>query len=51
LELTDAAKENCFHEGYAPNSEQRPLKRAIQKLVQDPLAMKILTARAQAIMW
>ena len=42
LELTDAAKEALFTEGYDPNFGARPLKRAIQKLVQDPLAMKIL---------
>ena len=42
LELTDAAKELLFTEGYDPNFGARPLKRAIQKMVQDPLAMKIL---------
>ncbi len=42
LELTDAAKELLFAEGYDPNFGARPLKRAIQKLVQDPLALKIL---------
>jgi ATP-dependent Clp protease ATP-binding subunit ClpB len=42
LELTDAAKELLFTAGYDPNFGARPLKRAIQKLVQDPLAMKIL---------
>ena len=42
LELTAAAKEMIFTEGYDPNYGARPLKRAIQKLVQDPLAMKIL---------
>jgi ATP-dependent Clp protease ATP-binding subunit ClpB len=42
LELTDSAKELLFTEGYDPNFGARPLKRAIQKLVQDPLAMKIL---------
>ena len=42
LELTDAAKELLFTEGYDPNFGARPLKRAIQKLVQDSLAMKIL---------
>ena len=31
-----------FTEGYDPNYGARPLKRAIQRLVQDPLAMKIL---------
>ena len=42
LELIDGAKELLFTEGYDPNFGARPLKRAIQKLVQDPLALKIL---------
>jgi ATP-dependent Clp protease ATP-binding subunit ClpB len=42
MELTQAAKEVLFREGYDPNYGARPMKRAIQKLVQDPLAMKIL---------
>jgi ATP-dependent Clp protease ATP-binding subunit ClpB len=42
LELTDSAKDLLFVEGFDPNFGARPLKRAIQKLVQDPLALKIL---------
>jgi ATP-dependent Clp protease ATP-binding subunit ClpB len=42
IELTDAAKELLFSEGFDPNFGARPLKRAIQKLIQDPLALKIL---------
>src|ERR1022692_4908802 len=42
LELTDPAKDLLFTQGYDPNFGARPLKRAIQKLVQDPLALKIL---------
>ena len=42
LELTDAAKDLLFTEGFDPNFGARPLKRAIQKMVQDPLALKIL---------
>jgi ATP-dependent Clp protease ATP-binding subunit ClpB len=42
LELTDAAKDLLFSQGYDPNYGARPLKRAIQKLIQDPLALKIL---------
>jgi ATP-dependent Clp protease ATP-binding subunit ClpB len=42
IELTDAAKELIFTEGFDPNFGARPLKRAIQKLIQDPLALKIL---------
>ena len=42
IDLTPAAKEVLFREGYDPNYGARPMKRAIQKLVQDPLAMRIL---------
>ena len=42
LELTDSAKELLLREGYDPNFGARPLKRSIQRLVQDPLAVKIL---------
>src|SRR5207244_4891538 len=42
LELTDPARELLFAEGYDPAFGARPLKRAIQKLIQDPLALKIL---------
>jgi len=42
LELSDAAKDIIFQQGYDPAYGARPLKRAIQKLVQDPLALKIL---------
>jgi ATP-dependent Clp protease ATP-binding subunit ClpB len=42
LELTDAAKDLLFTQGYDPNFGARPLKRSIQKLIQDPLALKIL---------
>ncbi len=42
IELTQAAKQVLFREGYDPNYGARPMKRTIQKLVQDPLAMKIL---------
>ncbi|HZR32568.1 MAG TPA: ATP-dependent chaperone ClpB [Terriglobales bacterium] len=42
LELTDQAKELLFTEGYDVNYGARPLKRAIQRLIMDPLALKIL---------
>ncbi len=47
LELTDAAKDLIFKEGFDPDFGARPLKRAIQKLVQDPLALKILDGEIQ----
>jgi len=42
LKLTPAAKALLFREGYDPTYGARPMKRAIQRLVQDPLALKIL---------
>ena len=42
LELTDKAKEFIANSGFDPVYGARPLKRTIQHLVQDPLAMKIL---------
>jgi ATP-dependent Clp protease ATP-binding subunit ClpB len=42
LELTDAARELLFVVGYDRAYGARPLKRAIQRLIQDPLALKLL---------
>jgi ATP-dependent Clp protease ATP-binding subunit ClpB len=42
VELTDAAKGFIVTEGYDPAFGARPLKRAIQKLVLDPLALRVL---------
>jgi len=42
LHLTAAAKALLFAEGYDPAYGARPMKRAIQRLIQDPLALKIL---------
>ncbi|MBC8460816.1 MAG: ATP-dependent chaperone ClpB [Deltaproteobacteria bacterium] len=42
LELTGKAKEFLANSGFDPVYGARPLKRAIQHLIQDPLAMKIL---------
>ena len=42
LELTDSAKELLAEEGWDPAYGARPLKRTIQRLIQDPLAVKIL---------
>src|SRR5262245_54334116 len=42
LEVTDAAKGVLAREGYDPTFGARPLKRTIQRLIQDPLALKIL---------
>ena len=42
VEVTPAAKERIISEGYDPNYGARPMKRAIQRLVQDPLALKLI---------
>jgi ATP-dependent Clp protease ATP-binding subunit ClpB len=42
LRVTDAAKELIAEEGYDPGYGARPLKRAIQRLVQNPLAIRVL---------
>ena len=42
IELTPAARQLLYREGYDPQFGARPLKRAIQRLIQDPLAMKVL---------
>jgi len=42
LELTPAARKAIFKAGYDKAYGARPLKRAIQRLVQDPLAVRIL---------
>ena len=42
LEVSEGAKEVIAREGYDPAFGARPLKRAVQRLVQDPLAMAIL---------
>jgi ATP-dependent Clp protease ATP-binding subunit ClpB len=42
LEINDSAKRQLITQGYDINYGARPLKRAIQRLIQDPLAMKIL---------
>ncbi len=47
LSLTDAAKERIVEEGFDPAYGARPLKRAIQHLVADPLAVEILQGRVR----
>ena len=45
--LDDSAKEMLAREGYDPSFGARPLKRAIQTLIQNPLAMKLLRGEIQ----
>ncbi|MBI4460218.1 MAG: ATP-dependent chaperone ClpB, partial [Acidobacteria bacterium] len=42
IELSPAAKQLLFRRGYDPDFGARPLRRAIQTLIQDPLALKML---------
>ncbi|HSJ49895.1 MAG TPA: AAA family ATPase, partial [Actinomycetota bacterium] len=43
LELTDAARDHLAAAGYDPAFGARPLKRLIQRELQDPLAMRLLS--------
>ncbi|MBI5652242.1 MAG: AAA family ATPase [Chloroflexi bacterium] len=45
IELTDAAKELLVREGYDPTYGARPLKRAIQRAILDPLARQVLEGK------
>jgi ATP-dependent Clp protease ATP-binding subunit ClpB len=42
IELTDAAKEAVAEAGWDPTYGARPLKRALQRLVENPLALRLL---------
>ena len=43
LELTDQAREYLANKGYEPLFGARPLKRVIQREIQDPLALQLLS--------
>jgi ATP-dependent Clp protease ATP-binding subunit ClpC len=47
LKLTEAAKDFVAERGYDPQFGARPLHRAIQKYIEDPLAEEILKASAK----
>jgi len=42
LQVTPAAKDVIISEGYDPQYGARPMRRAIQRLIQDPLALKLI---------
>ncbi|HTM58166.1 MAG TPA: ATP-dependent chaperone ClpB [Candidatus Udaeobacter sp.] len=42
LRMTDAARDALATEGYDPHFGARPLRRVLQRLIQNPLAMKLL---------
>src|SRR5579884_594842 len=47
LELTDAARTRLVRSGYDPNYGARPLKRAIQREIETPLAKRILAGEVR----
>ena len=42
IEISDAAKDRIAQEGYDPAFGARPLKRALQRMIIDPLAIRLL---------
>jgi ATP-dependent Clp protease ATP-binding subunit ClpC len=48
IELTDKAKDYICDKGYDEKFGARPLKRAIQKLIEDPLAEEIVKSNLQS---
>jgi ATP-dependent Clp protease ATP-binding subunit ClpC len=45
LHLTDSAKEFIIDQGYNPEFGARPLRRAVERLVEDPLSENLLAGR------
>ncbi|MBI5834362.1 MAG: ATP-dependent Clp protease ATP-binding subunit [Armatimonadetes bacterium] len=45
LDLTEAAMDVLVKEGFDPNFGARPLRRAIQRMIEDPLSEEILSGR------
>ena len=43
LEVTESAKDVLMTEGYDPAYGARPMRRAIQRLIQDPLSLRLLS--------
>jgi len=43
IQISEKAKELLVKEGFDPNLGARPLKRVIQRLILDPLSIKIVT--------
>ena len=48
LELSDATKTYLAEEGYDPSMGARPLRRAIQRLIEDPLSERLLLKEFRA---
>ncbi|HWQ28516.1 MAG TPA: type VI secretion system ATPase TssH, partial [Dehalococcoidia bacterium] len=47
FEVTDAAREALVREGFDPVYGARPLRRTVQRRVENPLAMRILAGEFQ----
>lgn len=48
IELSEAVKDLLVESGYDPNLGARPLRRAVQKLIEDPLSEELLLGSFQA---
>jgi ATP-dependent Clp protease ATP-binding subunit ClpC len=48
IELSDQVKELLLEHGYDPNLGARPLRRAVQRLIEDPLSEELLLGRFSA---
>ena len=47
IELSDAVKDILVEQGYDPNLGARPLRRAVQRFIEDPLSEEMLLGRFQ----
>jgi ATP-dependent Clp protease ATP-binding subunit ClpC len=48
IELSEAVKDLLVKDGYDPNLGARPLRRAVQRYIEDPLSEELLLGRFQA---
>jgi len=48
IDLSDRVKDLLVKEGYDPNLGARPLRRAVQRFIEDPLSEELLLGRFQA---
>ncbi|MBI5815235.1 MAG: ATP-dependent Clp protease ATP-binding subunit [Nitrospinae bacterium] len=51
LEVEQSAKEHLINEGFDPSYGARPLKRAVQKLIENPLSEEMLYGRFKRGSW
>ncbi|HVT14063.1 MAG TPA: ATP-dependent Clp protease ATP-binding subunit [Fimbriimonadaceae bacterium] len=48
IDLSEAVKDKLVNEGYDPNMGARPLRRAVQRFIEDPLSEEMLLGRFHA---